>query len=46
MDESTRQGAFWDMLAGRIDPPPVASPGEFAPTADLHVQYLRPARPI
>jgi uncharacterized protein (TIGR00369 family) len=94
------QGLFWDMLAGRVAPPPSAatlgwelidldpeqgeievafeageqftnpggavqggflaamlddamgpalaallSPNQFAPTLDLHVQYLRPARP-
>ena len=96
----TREGPFWDVMAGRADPPPAAvtlgwelvsvdpdagtievsflateqflnpvgvvqggflaamlddtlgpalvatlGPGEFAPTADLHVQFLRPARP-
>jgi uncharacterized protein (TIGR00369 family) len=95
-----RQGPFWDVMAGRVDPPPAAAllgwellavdpdagtievaftateaflnpvgvvqggllaamlddtlgpalvatlgPGEFAPTTDLHVQFLRPARP-
>jgi uncharacterized protein (TIGR00369 family) len=94
------RGPFWDMLAGRVPPPPAAEllgwelvavdpdagtievafraderfanpmgtvqggflaamlddtlgpalvatlpPGEFAPTLDLHVQFLRPARP-
>jgi uncharacterized protein (TIGR00369 family) len=97
---TTRDGPFWDVLAGRADPPSAATtlgwelieidpdagtiavrfdasvgfdnpmgnvqggflaamlddtmgpalvatlgPGEFAPTADLHVQFLRPARP-
>jgi uncharacterized protein (TIGR00369 family) len=96
----TREGPFWDVMAGRAVPPPAAvtlgwqliavdpdagtidvaflateqflnpvgvvqggflaamlddtlgpalvatlGPGEFAPTADLHVQFLRPARP-
>jgi uncharacterized protein (TIGR00369 family) len=96
----SRVGPFWDVMEGRVDPPPAAvllgwelqsvdpdagtievaftasdqflnpagvvqggllaamlddtvgpalvatlSPGEFAPTADLHVQFLAPARP-
>lgn len=96
----TREGPFWDVMAGAVDPPPAAvtlgwelvavdpdagtievafaateqflnpvgvvqggflaamlddtlgpalvatlGPGEFAPTADLQVQFLRPARP-
>jgi uncharacterized protein (TIGR00369 family) len=96
----TREGAFWDVMAGRAARPPAADtlgwqliavdpdegtievafrateqflnpvgvvqggflaamlddtlgpalvatlgPGEFAPTTDLHVQFLRPARP-
>jgi len=96
----TREGPFWDFLAGRAAPPPAAvllgwelvsvdpeagtievaftaseqfrnpvgviqggflaamlddtlgpalvatlGPGQFAPTTDLHVQFLRPARP-
>jgi uncharacterized protein (TIGR00369 family) len=96
----TREGPFWDVMAGRVEPPPAATtlgwelvavdpdagtievafhaaeaflnpvgvvqggflaamlddtlgpalvatlgPGEFAPTSDLHVQFLRPARP-
>jgi uncharacterized protein (TIGR00369 family) len=96
----TREGPFWDVVAGRAPPPAVATllgwrllavdpdagtievsftateqflnpfgavqggiltamlddtmgpalvatlePGRFAPTADLHVQFLRPARP-
>lgn len=96
----SRDGEFWDIVAGRAEPPPVAGllgwqlidvdpeagtievsfqasehfrnpigvvqggmlaamlddtlgpalvatlgPGEFAPTADLHVQFLRPAKP-
>ncbi|MFB4277312.1 MULTISPECIES: PaaI family thioesterase [unclassified Nonomuraea] len=96
----TRQGPFWDVLAGRVPQPPAATtlgwellsvdpdqgtievafkagesftnpvgaiqggflaamlddtlgpalvatlpPGHFAPTLDLHVQFLRPARP-
>jgi uncharacterized protein (TIGR00369 family) len=95
-----RQGPFWDVMEGRVEPPPAAAllgwqllsvdpdagtievaftateqflnptghvqggllaamlddtlgpalvatlgPGEFAPTADLHVQFLRPVRP-
>jgi uncharacterized protein (TIGR00369 family) len=95
-----RKGMFWDVLAGRVSPPPAAvtlgwelvrvdpeagtidvafnvgehllnpagviqggflaamlddtlgpalvatlPPGQFAPTLDLHVQFLRPARP-
>ena len=95
-----REGPFWDVMEGRVPPPPAAvllgwellsvdpdagtievaftaseqflnpvgyvqggllvamlddtlgpalvatlGPGEFAPTADLHVQFLRPARP-
>jgi uncharacterized protein (TIGR00369 family) len=97
---TTRQGPFWDVMAGRTPAPPAAvalgfelvdvdpdagtittaftvgdaflnpvgtvqggflaamlddtlgpalvatlPPGQFAPTADLHVQFLRPARP-
>jgi uncharacterized protein (TIGR00369 family) len=97
---SGREGPFWDILAGRVQPPPAATtlgwelidvdpdagtievgftashaflnpagvvqggflsamlddtmgpalvatlgPGEFAPTLDLHVQFLRPALP-
>lgn len=97
---ATREGLFWDVLAGRAAPPPAAEtlgwelvevtpeegtievaftaserfvnpagviqggflaamlddtlgpalvatlpPGQFAPTLDLHVQFLRPARP-
>jgi uncharacterized protein (TIGR00369 family) len=96
----TREGPFWDVMEGRVAPPPAATllgwklvavdpeagtievafiateqflnpigvvqggllaamlddtlgpalvatlgPGQFAPTADLHVQFLRPARP-
>lgn len=96
----SRQGLFWEMLAGRVPPPPAAvtlgwelievdpaagtievafnagehllnpvgvvqggflaamlddtlgpalvatlPPGQFAPTLDLHVQFLRPAKP-
>jgi uncharacterized protein (TIGR00369 family) len=96
----TREGPFWDVMEGRVAPPPAAAllgwelvsidpkagtievaftaterflnpigviqggllaamlddtlgpalvatlgPGQFAPTADLHVQFLRPARP-
>jgi uncharacterized protein (TIGR00369 family) len=96
----TREGPFWDVMEGRVPPPPAAitlgwelvavdpdagtievafavpdaflnpvgviqggflaamlddtlgpalvatlGPGEFAPTTDLHVQFLRPARP-
>ncbi|TYB63304.1 PaaI family thioesterase [Nonomuraea sp. PA05] len=96
----TREGPFWDVMAGRVPPPPAATtlgwellridpdegtievafeadasftnpvgavqggflaamlddtlgpalvatlpPGQFAPTLDLHVQFLRPARP-
>jgi uncharacterized protein (TIGR00369 family) len=35
------------MLDDTLGPALVATlgPGEFAPTADLHVQFLRPARP-
>lgn len=95
-----REGPFWDIVAGRVEPPPAAAtlgwelrtvdpdagtievgftateaflnpagtiqggflsamlddtmgpalvatlgPGEFAPTLDLHVQFLRPVRP-
>jgi uncharacterized protein (TIGR00369 family) len=95
-----REGPFWDVMAGRADPPPAGvllgwrlvavdpdagtievtfeatdrflnpagvvqggllaamlddtlgpalvatlGPGQFAPTTDLHVQFLRPARP-
>ena len=95
-----REGPFWDVMEGRVAPPPAATllgwdlvavnpeagtievaftateqflnpigviqggllaamlddtlgpalvatlgPGQFAPTADLHVQFLRPARP-
>lgn len=98
--DSGRRGAFWDMLAGRVPPPPAAAllgwelvevdpeagtievaflagerfvnpvgvvqggflaamlddtlgpalvatlpEDQFAPTLDLHVQFLRPARP-
>ncbi|UBU12008.1 PaaI family thioesterase [Nonomuraea gerenzanensis] len=100
METPTREGPFWDVLAGRAQPPPAATtlgwellhvdpdegtievaftaderftnpvgvvqggflaamlddtlgpalvatlpPGRFAPTLDLHVQFLRPARP-
>ncbi|AQZ69059.1 phenylacetic acid degradation protein [[Actinomadura] parvosata subsp. kistnae] len=100
METPTREGPFWDVLAGRLPPPPAAAtlgwellhvdpgqgtievafkadesftnpvgviqggflaamlddtlgpalvatlpPGQFAPTLDLHVQFLRPARP-
>ena len=96
----THEGPFWDVMEGRVAPPPAAAllgwelvsvdpeagtievaftaterflnpigviqggllaamlddtlgpalvatlgPGQFAPTADLHVQFLRPARP-
>jgi uncharacterized protein (TIGR00369 family) len=96
----TRRGPFWDVMEGRVEPPPAAAtlgwellavdpdagtievafraseaflnpvgviqggflaamlddtlgpalvatlgPGEFAPTTDLHVQFLRPASP-
>ena len=51
----TREGPFWDVMEGRAAPPPAATllgwelvavgPGLFAPTTDLHVQFLRPARP-
>lgn len=96
----TREGPFWDVMEGRVDPPPAAgvlgwkllavdpdagtievefaatqqflnpvgvvqggflaamlddtlgpalvatlSPGQFAPTTDLHVQFLRAAKP-
>ncbi len=96
----TRKGPFWDVMEGRVAPPPAAvllgwqlvavdpdagtievaftasdqflnpvgviqggflaamlddtlgpalvatpGPGQFAPTTDLHVQFLRPARP-
>ena len=96
----TREGPFWDVMEGRVAPPPAAvtlgwelvavdpeagtievgfvateaflnpvgvvqggflaamlddtlgpalvatlGPGEFAPTTDLHVQFLRPVRP-
>ena len=99
-DRAARAGPFWDVMEGRVDPPPAAGvlgwelvsvdpdagtievafaaseqflnpigviqggflaamlddtlgpalvatlgPGEFAPTTDLHVQFLRPARP-
>lgn len=98
--DMTREGAFWDVVAGRAEPPPAAKllgfelvavdpeagtaevafhareeflnpegvvqggflaamlddtlgpalvatlpAGQFAPTLDLHVQFLRPARP-
>lgn len=42
------QGGFLAaMLDDTLGPALVATlgPGEFAPTADLHVQFLRPARP-
>jgi uncharacterized protein (TIGR00369 family) len=42
------QGGFLAaMLDDTLGPALVAtlSPGEFAPTTDLHVQFLRPARP-
>jgi uncharacterized protein (TIGR00369 family) len=42
------QGGFLAaMLDDTLGPALVASldPGDFAPTADLHVQFLRPARP-
>jgi len=53
------EGPFWDVMEGRVAPPPAAmlddtlgpalvatlGPGQFAPTADLHVQFLHPARP-
>jgi uncharacterized protein (TIGR00369 family) len=42
------QGGFLAaMLDDTMGPALVATlgPGEFAPTADLHVQFLRPARP-
>jgi uncharacterized protein (TIGR00369 family) len=100
METPTREGPFWDVMAGRAAPPPAATtlgwellhvdpgqgtievaftagesftnpmgvvqggflaamlddtlgpalvatlpPGQFAPTLDLHVQFLRPARP-
>lgn len=100
MSDVARQGPFWDVMEGRVAPPPVAAvlgwqlvsvdpeagtievsfratdqflnpfgvvqggllaamlddtlgpalvatldPGQFAPTTDLHVQFLRPARP-
>ncbi|NJP90245.1 hypothetical protein HCN51_12430 [Nonomuraea sp. FMUSA5-5] len=56
MEAPTREGPFWHVLAGRRPPPPAAAtlgpalvatlpPGQFAPTLDLHVQFLRPARP-
>ncbi|GAA2853705.1 PaaI family thioesterase [Nonomuraea rubra] len=100
METPTREGPFWDVMAGRVPPPPAATtlgwellhvdpaqgaievaftagegftnpvgavqggflaamlddtlgpalvatlpPGQFAPTLDLHVQFLRPARP-
>ncbi len=100
METQTRRGLFWDVLAGRVAPPPAAETlgwellhvdpdqgtievafqatdrftnpvgvvqggflaamlddtlgpalvatlpeGQFAPTLDLHVQFLRPARP-
>src|SRR4029434_9097045 len=42
------QGGFLSaMLDDTLGPALVATlgPGEFAPTSDLHVQFLRPARP-
>jgi uncharacterized protein (TIGR00369 family) len=100
VSDPARQGPFWDVMAGRADPPPAAGllgwqlvsvdpeagtievsfrgtdqflnpfgvlqggflaamlddtlgpalvatlgPGQFAPTTDLHVQFLQPARP-
>ncbi|GAA2213184.1 PaaI family thioesterase [Nonomuraea monospora] len=100
METPTREGPFWDVMSGRVPPPPAATtlgwellridpdegtievafkadasftnpvgvvqggflaamlddtlgpalvatlpPGQFAPTLDLHVQFLRPARP-
>ena len=42
------QGGFLAaMLDDTLGPAPVATlgPGEFAPTTDLHVQFLRPAHP-
>jgi uncharacterized protein (TIGR00369 family) len=44
----TVQGGFLSaMLDDTLGPALVATlgPGEFAPTSDLHVQFLRPARP-
>jgi uncharacterized protein (TIGR00369 family) len=40
-------GLLAAMLDDTLGPALVATlgPGEFAPTADLHVQFLRPARP-
>jgi uncharacterized protein (TIGR00369 family) len=40
-------GLLAAMLDDTLGPALVATlgPGEFAPTTDLHVQYLRPARP-
>jgi uncharacterized protein (TIGR00369 family) len=40
-------GILAAMLDDTLGPALVATlgPGEFAPTADLHVQFLRPARP-
>ena len=40
-------GLLAAMLDDTLGPAVVATlgPGEFAPTADLHVQFLRPARP-
>jgi uncharacterized protein (TIGR00369 family) len=41
------QGFLAAMLDDTMDPALVATlgPGQFAPTTDLHVQFLRPARP-